>query len=205
MSDAKNDGLEIRHAERMKRKKGVIDGKIAASRTDRGVLVVNTGVGKGKSSSGFGMVARALGHGMNVGVVQFIKGRSDTGESAFFRRFPNEVRFHVMGEGFTWETQDHARDVAMAHAAWTQARALLGDASIGLVLLDELAVALKHRYLALEQVLADLAARPVHQHVVITGRGAPPELIAAADTVTEMLLVKHAFAAGVRAQKGIEW
>lgn len=207
MSDARNenDTLEARHAARMKRKKTVMDGKIAAAQIDRGVLVVNTGVGKGKSSSGFGMVARALGHGMKVGVVQFIKGRSDTGESAFFRRFPDEVRFHVMGEGFTWETQDRARDVAMAQAAWDHARRLLCDPSIGFVLLDELAVALKHRYLAVEQVLADLAARPLHQHVVITGRGAPPELVAAADTVTEMMLVKHAFAAGVRAQKGVEW
>lgn len=207
MSDARNenDTLEARHAARMKRKKTVMDGKIAAAQIDRGVLVVNTGVGKGKSSSGFGMVARALGHGLKVGVVQFIKGRSDTGESAFFHRFPDEVRFHVMGEGFTWETQDRARDVAMAQAAWDHARKLLCDPSIGFVLLDELAVALKHRYLALEQILADLAARPLHQHVVITGRGAPPELVAAADTVTEMMLVKHAFAAGVRAQKGIEW
>ncbi len=205
MADPRSDSVPVRHAERMKRKKTVMDRKIAAAQIERGVLVVNTGVGKGKSSSGFGMVARALGHGMKAGVVQFIKGRSDTGESIFFRRFPDEVRFHVMGEGFTWETQDRERDLAMARAAWEQAAALLRNPSIGLVLLDELAVALKHRYLAVEDVLAALGARPTHQHVVITGRGAPPELVAAADTVSDMTLVKHAFAAGVRAQKGIEW
>jgi cob(I)alamin adenosyltransferase len=205
MSDLTNDTLENRHIERMKRKKAVMDEKIAAAQADRGVLIVNTGIGKGKSSSGFGMVARALGHGMKAGVVQFVKGRSDTGEAAFFRRFPSEVSIHVMGEGFTWETQDRTRDVAAAEAAWDKARTLLRDSSVGFVLLDELAVALKHRYLDLATVLADLQSRPVQQHVVVTGRGAPPELVEAADTVTEMTLVKHAFSAGVKAQKGIEW
>jgi cob(I)alamin adenosyltransferase len=197
--------IDTRHSQRMQRKKAVVDTGIAAAQIERGVLVLNTGNGKGKSSSGFGMVARALGHGMRVGVVQFIKGAMPTGEEHFFRRFPDEVAFHVMGEGYTWETQDRTRDIAKAEAAWEQARELLRDPSIGLVLLDELNIALKSRYLDTAVVLADLAARPPHQHVVVTGRGAPPELIAAADTVTDMALVKHAYAAGVKAQPGIEW
>lgn len=196
--------LEQRHEARMKRKKDVVDRSIAAAQVERGVLVVNTGNGKGKSSAGFGVVARALGHGMKVGVVQFIKGRSDTGEEAFFRRQP-DVQWHVMGEGFTWETQDRARDVATAEAGWAQARALLSDPAIGLVVLDELNIALKYGYLDVHAVLADIAARPPMQHVIVTGRAAPPELIEAADTVTDMTLVKHAFKAGVKAMPGLEW
>ena len=196
--------LEQRHEARMKRKKDVVDQSIAAAQVERGVLVVNTGNGKGKSSAAFGVVARALGHGMKVGVVQFIKGRSDTGEEAFFRRQP-DVQWHVMGEGFTWETQDRARDVATAEAGWAQARALLSDPAIGLVVLDELNIALKYGYLDVHTVLADLAARPPMQHVIVTGRAAPPELIDAADTVTDMTLVKHAFKAGVKAMPGLEW
>ncbi len=193
-----------RHNARMQRKKAVVDDKIAAAQTERGVLLVNTGNGKGKSSAAFGLVARALGHGMKVGVVQFIKGRSGTGEEAFFSRVP-EVAWHVMGEGFTWETQDRARDVAAAEAAWAQALAFLRDPAIGLVVLDELNIALKYRYLEVDTVVADLLARPAMQHVVVTGRAAPPELIAAADTVTEATPVKHAFAAGVKAMPGMEW
>ena len=196
--------LEQRHEARMKRKKDVVDQSIAAAQVERGVLVVNTGNGKGKSSAGFGVVARALGHGMKVGVVQFIKGRSDTGEEAFFRRQP-DVQWHVMGEGFTWETQDRARDVATAEAGWAQARALLSDPAIGLVVLDELNIALKYGYLDVHTVLADIAARPPMQHVIVTGRAAPPELMEAADTVTDMTLVKHAFKAGVKAMPGLEW
>ncbi|MCK0510626.1 cob(I)yrinic acid a,c-diamide adenosyltransferase [Aromatoleum buckelii] len=201
-----NESIEkdARHAARMQRKKTVIDEKIAAAQIERGVLVVNTGNGKGKSSAAFGVVARALGHGMKVGVVQFVKGRSDTGEEAFFRRQPGVV-WHVMGEGFTWDTQDRARDVATAEAAWEQARALLRDPAISLVVLDELNIALKYRYLDVERVVADLVARPAAQHVVVTGRAAPPELIAVADTVTEMGPVKHAFSAGVKAMPGIEF
>jgi len=195
---------DARHAARMQRKKAVVDEKIAAAQIERGVLVVNTGNGKGKSSAAFGVLARALGHGMQVGVVQFIKGRSDTGEEAFFRRQPG-VAWHVMGEGFTWDTQDRARDVAAAEAAWGAARRLLADPAIGLVVLDELNIALKYRYLEVEQVLADVAARPPHQHVIVTGRAAPPELVAAADTVTDMSPVKHAFAAGVKAMPGLEF
>lgn len=193
-----------RHAERMQRKKAVVEDKIAAAQIERGVLLVNTGNGKGKSSAAFGVVARALGHGMKAGVVQFIKGRSDTGEEAFFRRQPDVV-WHVMGEGFTWDTQDRSRDVATAEAAWEQARALLRDPAIGLVVLDELNIALKYRYLEVETVVADLRARPAHQHVIVTGRAAPPEMVEAADTVTDMGLVKHAFAAGVKAMPGLEF
>ena len=195
---------DSRHNERMARKKAVVDEKIATAQAERGVLLVNTGNGKGKSSAGFGLVARALGHGMKVGVVQFIKGRSDTGEEAFFRSQPG-VSWHVMGEGFTWETQDRARDVATAEAAWDVARGLLQDPSIGLVVLDELNIALKYRYLEVDTVVADLLARPAMQHVVVTGRGAPPELVEAADTVTDMTPVKHAFAAGIKAMPGMEW
>ena len=198
-------GLNERHKERMQRKKEVVDGHIESANIERGVIVVTTGNGKGKSSSGFGMVARALGHGMQVGIVQFIKGALATGEERFYRRFPDEVRYFVMGEGYTWNTQDRERDIAKAEAAWDQARELLSDASIGLVLLDELNIALKLRYLDVNSVVADLQKRPPMQHVVITGRGAPPELIEAADTVTDMTLVKHAFKAGVKAMPGVEF
>lgn len=204
MSDATDAAaLAERHRLRMLRKKAVVDGRIAAAETERGVLLVLTGNGKGKSSSAFGMVARALGHGMKVGVVQFIKGKFSTGEEAFYRRFP-EVSYHVMGEGYTWETQDRERDVRAAAAAWDVARSLLSDAACELVVLDELNIALKHRYLDVATVIADLRARPAMQHAVVTGRAAPPELIEAADTVTEMMVVKHAFQQGIRAQKGVE-
>ncbi|MHB1142877.1 MAG: cob(I)yrinic acid a,c-diamide adenosyltransferase [Sulfuricaulis sp.] len=192
-----------RHRTRMRRKKEVVDAKIAAAQADRGVLLVLTGNGKGKSSSAFGMVARALGHGMKVGVAQFIKGRSDTGEEGFFRRHPG-VHWHVLGEGFTWETQNLARDTETAQRGWAVARELLRDPGLGLVVLDELTYPLKYGWLDIETALADLAARPRMQHVVITGRAAPAALIAAADTVTELRDVKHAFRAGVRAQQGVD-
>ncbi|GLQ50418.1 cob(I)yrinic acid a,c-diamide adenosyltransferase [Dyella flava] len=201
------DGMtpEERHRERMQRKKELIDRKIARATIDRGVLVVNTGNGKGKSSSGFGMLARSLGHGFKCGVVQFIKGTFSTGEEAFFRHFAGELLdYHVMGEGFTWETQDKARDIAAAQAAWAVAARMLADPAYDFVLLDELNIALVKQYVQLEQVLAAVTARPPRQHVVITGRGAPDGLIAVADTVTEMRMVKHAFEAGIKAQKGVE-
>ncbi|MCQ4349054.1 cob(I)yrinic acid a,c-diamide adenosyltransferase [Pseudomonas stutzeri] len=194
-----------RHKARMQRKKAVVDAKIAEAGDQRGLLLVNTGNGKGKSSAAFGMLARTLGHGLKAGVVQFIKGAASTGEEAFFRRFPAEVRYHVMGEGFTWETQDRQRDMHKAEQAWSVARELLQDPQIALVVLDELNIALKYGYLPLERVLADLAARPPMQHVVVTGRGAPPGLVEAADTVSEIGLVKHAFQAGVKAQRGVEF
>jgi len=193
-----------RHLARMLRKKAVIDERIANSPNECGLLLVLSGNGKGKSSSAFGMLARALGHGMQCGVVQFIKGRNSTGEELFFRRFPEEVSYHVMGEGFTWETQDRQRDIAKAEAAWKVAAQLLADPDVGLVVLDELNIALKHGYLDLDQVLSDLQARPPMQHVVVTGRGAKPEMIEMGDTVTEMGMLKHAFQAGIKAQKGVE-
>nr|WP_305884071.1 cob(I)yrinic acid a,c-diamide adenosyltransferase [Luteibacter flocculans] len=196
---------EARHRDRMRRKKELIDRRIARATIDRGVLVVNTGNGKGKSSSGFGMLARSLGHGFRCGVVQFIKGSFSTGEEAFFRVFEDgPLSYHVMGEGYTWETQDKARDIAAAMAAWEVAEGMLSDASMDFVLLDELNIALVKGYVPLDRVLAVLLARPSQQHVVITGRGAPDELIALADTVTEMRVIKHAYQAGIRAQKGIE-
>jgi len=209
MTDTQNPPAEdpdrdARHKARMERKKEIVDAKIAAAQDERGVIVITTGNGKGKSSSGFGMVVRALGHGMRTGVVQFIKGAQPTGEEMFLRRFPDECAFHVMGEGYTWETQDRARDVAKAAAAWEVARGMLRDPGIGLVLFDELNIALKLHYLDVEQVIADLRARPPMQHVVITGRGAPPALVEAADTVTDMTPVKHAFQQGIKAQRGVE-
>ena len=194
-----------RHRERMQRKKEVVDQKIAQAPDERGVLLVLTGNGKGKSSSGFGMAARALGHGLRVGIVQFIKGARSTGEETFFRRFPDEVRYHVMGAGFTWETQDRQDDIAKAEAAWAVAVELMRDPQVALVLLDELNIALKYGYLQLDQVIADIQARPAHQQVVVTGRGAPPALVEAADTVTDMGMTKHAFKAGIKAQKGVEF
>jgi cob(I)alamin adenosyltransferase len=197
--------LNERHRVRMERKKAIIDERVAAADKQIGILIVNTGNGKGKSSSAFGMVARALGHGMRVGVVQFIKGAMATGEEQFLRRFPAEVSFHAMGEGYTWETQNRERDIAKAALAWEQARRFLRDPAIGLVVLDELNIALKYRYLDVHTVIGDLLERPPMQHVVVTGRAAPPELVAVADTVTEMNVVKHAFAAGIAAQAGTEW
>ncbi|MDO6452332.1 cob(I)yrinic acid a,c-diamide adenosyltransferase [Neptunomonas phycophila] len=197
------DDKEARYKARMQRKKAVIDESIARADQDKGVCLVLTGNGKGKSSSGFGMVARALGHGMQVGVVQFIKGSYSTGEEAFFRRF-DEVEYYVMGEGFTWETQDKTRDIEAASAAWAQAKALLENDAISLVVLDELNIALKYKYVALDDVITAVQSRPRYQHVVITGRGAPQALIDVADTVTEMQVIKHAYQAGIKAQKGVE-
>lgn len=195
---------DARHQARMQRKKQVIDQKIDAADAERGVLLVNTGNGKGKSSAGFGVVARALGHGLQVAVVQFVKSRTDTGEEAVLGRLPG-VRWHVMGEGFTWETQDAGRDAAAARAAWEVAASYLRDPSIGLVLLDELTYAFKYQWLPLDEVLATFADRPSRQHVIVTGRAAPEGLIEAADTVTEMGMVKHAFKAGIKAMPGMEF
>jgi len=199
------EDINERHRARMQRKKEVVDRKIEAANRNTGVLLVNTGNGKGKSSSAFGMAIRALGHGMKVGVVQFIKGAQSTGEELFLQRFPDEVSFHAMGEGYTWETQDRERDIACAERAWARAKEFLSDPSVGFVVLDELNIALKYRYLDVNRVIEDLRSRPPMQHVVVTGRAAPPELIAAADTVTEMQPLKHAFAAGIAAQPGVEW
>jgi len=193
-----------RHARRMAAKQKMMHERIALAQKEQGVLLVLTGPGKGKSSSGFGMVARALGHGMKVGIVQFIKGAFSTGEEAFFSNLPN-VDYHVMGQGYTWETKNREQDVASANAAWDIVAGMLKDESYDLILLDELNIALKYDYIDLDRVLDDLQGRPEMQHVVVTGRNAPQELIDLADTVTEMGVVKHAFKdQGIKAQKGVE-
>jgi cob(I)alamin adenosyltransferase len=193
-----------RHNKRMKKQKEIVDSKIEQADKDKGLLLVITGNGKGKSSSGFGMVARALGHDMRVGVVQFIKGAYSTGEENFFRRFPDEVEYHVKGDGFTWDTQNLAQDIASAEEGWEVCKRFLSDASFDVVLLDELNIVLKMKYLDMDIVLNDLANRPAMQHVIVTGRGAPEAIIEAADTVSRIDDVKHAFRAGIKAQKGIE-
>jgi len=197
---------EEHHRERMRRKKELVDRGIARATIDRGVLVVNTGNGKGKSSSGFGMLARSLGHGFHCGVVQFIKGSFSTGEEAFFRRFEGDgLAYHVMGEGFTWETQDKARDIAAAQAAWTKAATMLADAEFDFVLLDELNIALRNEYLDAAEVMAFLEQRPRDKHVCITGRDAPARLLEIADLVTEVSSPKHPYQAGYKAQRGVEF
>ncbi len=198
------DERHARHVGRMQRKKEIIDANVGAATTARGLFLIHTGNGKGKSSAAFGVLARALGHGLTAAVVQFIKSRSDTGEEAFFRAQP-QVQWHVMGAGFTWDTQDDAKDAAAARAAWAVAQQALADPVVDLVILDEFTYALKYRWLDTAEVLAAFAARPPMQHLIVTGRAAPPELIEAADTVTDMTLVKHAFQAGVQAMPGIEW
>ena len=209
MNTMNESSKEERHAQRMVRKKAVVDEAIAAAQQERGVLVVNTGPGKGKSSAAFGVVARALGHDMKVAVIQFVKGRSDTGEEAFFKQavslMPEKLHWHVTGEGFTWEIQNLDRDVATARAAWELACGYLADPAIDLVVLDEMTYAFKYGWLDLDAVLADLRLRPPMQHVIVTGRAAPEALVAAADTVTDMTMVKHAFKAGVKAMPGLEW
>lgn len=200
MSDS---GRAERYRTRMQRQKEVVDAAIARADREKGLLLVLTGNGKGKSSSAFGMLARALGHGMRAGVAQFIKGRSDTGEEAFFRRQPDVV-WHVLGEGFTWDTQNLERDTETAQRGWAVVQKMLSDPALDLIVLDELTYPLKFGWLDLTVVLNDLKNRPPMQHVVITGRGAPEALCEAADTVTEMTDVKHAFRAGIQAQKGID-
>ena len=203
---AMNEDEARRHKDKMAKRKAVQDAEVASKTiTEKGLLIVNTGPGKGKSTAAFGLVMRALGHGWKVGVVQFIKGAWETGERKALERFPDQVRWFTMGEGFTWETQDRARDVAAAEAAWRKAEELMGDPEIRLLVLDELNIALRYEYLPLEQVVAALSARRPDLHVVVTGRNAKPALIEAADLVTEMTLVKHHFAAGVKAQQGIEF
>lgn len=192
-----------RHRSRMVRKKAVVDAAIARATEQRGLLLVLTGNGKGKSSSAFGMVARALGYDMKVAVFQFIKGKGDTGEQVFFQR-QSAIRWEQCGEGFTWETQNRDKDMTAARQGWDKAREALIDPTVGLVILDEMTYLFKYGYLPLEEVLPVLAARPVNQHVVVTGRGAPEALIAMADTVSDIADVKHAFRAGIMAQPGID-
>ena len=200
----KDAGRDARHHDRMLRKKAVIDEKIAGAQEERGVLVVNTGNGKGKSSAAFGVVARALGHALKVGVVQFVKGRSDTGEEVFFRP-QSGISWYVGGEGYTWETQDKERDARTARAAWTVACGHLANPEIGLVVLDEMTYAFKYGWLELDEVIAKLLARPPMQHVIITGRAAPQALRDVADTVSDIGMEKHAFQSGIQAMPGLEF
>jgi cob(I)alamin adenosyltransferase len=196
---------EDRHKQKMAHRKAVQDAEVASKTIlEKGLLIVHTGPGKGKSTAAFGLVLRALGHGWKVGIVQFVKGAWDTGERRILERFDG-VSWHTMGEGFTWETQDRTRDIAAATRAWDKARELMADASIRLIVLDELSIALRYEYLPLAEVIAALRERRGDLNVVVTGRNAKPELIEIADLVTEMALVKHHFAAGVRAQAGIEF
>jgi cob(I)alamin adenosyltransferase len=195
-----------RHAAKMANRKQAQDAEVASKTiAEKGLLMVNTGPGKGKSTAAFGLVLRALGHGWAVGVVQFIKGAWDTGEKRALERFPELVQWRTMGEGFTWETQDRQRDIAAAGRAWDMALKLMDDPAIRLLVLDELNIALRYDYLPLHAVLTALEHRRPDLNIVVTGRNAKPELIAIADLVTEMGLVKHHFAAGVKAQIGIEF
>ncbi|ABS14594.1 MULTISPECIES: cob(I)yrinic acid a,c-diamide adenosyltransferase [Brucella/Ochrobactrum group] len=197
--------LNARHADKMRKKKAARD-KIQATKTEeKGLVIVHTGKGKGKSTAGFGMVFRALGHGMKIGVVQFVKGSWDTGERWVLEKFPEQVTISALGEGFTWETQDRTRDIAMARGAWEQAKAMILDESYDMVLCDELNIVLRYDYLPVEEVIEVLEAKPEMKHVIITGRNAKDELIEAADLVTEMEMIKHPFRSGVKAQKGIEF
>jgi cob(I)alamin adenosyltransferase len=197
--------LNRRHAEKMVKRKAA-RAKILATKTEaRGLVIVHTGTGKGKSTAAFGMVMRCLGHGMRVGIVQFVKGAWETGERQVLQRFPELVTCRAMGEGFTWETQDRARDIAAARAAWEQAKAMIADPAHRLVLLDELNIVLRYDYLPIAEVVETLRQKPRALHVVVTGRNAKPELIEIADLVTEMTLVKHPFRSGVKAQAGIEF
>ena len=197
--------VNARHAEKMRRKKEVRDKIIATKTIEKGLLIVHTGKGKGKSSAAFGMVMRAVGHGMKVGVVQFVKGAWNTGERVVLEKFPELCTLKIMGEGFTWETQDRQRDIAHARAGWEEAKRMIADPSYRMVLLDELNIVLRYDYLPLEEVLDVLKARPQGKHVIVTGRNASERLIEIADLVTEMELVKHPFRSGVKAQPGIEY
>ena len=197
--------INAKHAEKMRRKKEARDKIIATKTVEKGLLIVHTGKGKGKSTAAFGLVFRALGNGMKVGVVQFVKGRWQTGERAALEKFADQVTINTMGEGFTWETQDRARDIAAARAAWDRAKELIADDIHQLVVLDELNIVLRYEYLDLAEVLTALQARPPMKHVVVTGRNAREELIEAADLVTEMEQIKHPFRSGVKAQIGIEF
>ena len=207
MSDSPNPDTQDteRHKAKMAKRKAVQDAEVASKTIEKGVLLVHTGPGKGKSTAAFGLVLRALGHGWRVGVVQFIKGAWHTGERDALARFGDQVSWHTMGEGFTWETQDKARDIAAAERAFAKAKELMADPSIRLLILDELNIALRYDYLPLDDVIETLRNRRADLHVVVTGRNAKPELMALADGVTEMGAVKHHFAAGIKAQEGIEF
>jgi cob(I)alamin adenosyltransferase len=194
-----------RHRAKMAKRKAVQDAEVADKKIEKGLLIVHTGTGKGKSTAAFGLALRTLGRGKRVGVVQFIKGAWQSAERDALETFGDQVSWHTMGEGFTWDTQDLKRDIAAAERAWAKAQELMADPTLALLILDELNIALRYDYLDLKSVIEILGARRPDLHIVVTGRNAKPELIAAADLVTDMTLVKHHFAAGVKAQPGIEF
>ncbi|MDQ0327045.1 cob(I)alamin adenosyltransferase [Rhodopseudomonas julia] len=204
-AELSEDELNQKHAEKMRRKKEARDKIIATKTIEKGLLVVHTGKGKGKTTAGFGLVFRALGNGMKVGIAQFVKGKRDTGERHALEKFSDQITVVSTGEGFTWETQDREHDIAAAREVWEKAKAMIEDGEHDLVLLDELNIVLRYDYLPLEEVLGVIEARPTMKHVVVTGRNAKDELIEAADLVTEMTQVKHPFRSGVKAQIGIEF
>jgi cob(I)alamin adenosyltransferase len=205
MTPAPDNAEAEKHRAKMQKRKAVQDAEVAEKTVEKGLLIVHTGTGKGKSTAAFGLTLRVLGRGHRVGVVQFIKGAWHSAERDALAKFGDQLVWHTMGEGFTWETQDRARDVAAAARAWGKARELIADPSFAMIVLDELNIALRYDYLDLGAVVSALKERRPGLHVVVTGRNAKPELIAAADLVTEMTLVKHHFAAGVKAQPGIEF
>ncbi|MEM7429331.1 MAG: cob(I)yrinic acid a,c-diamide adenosyltransferase [Pseudomonadota bacterium] len=198
--------LDARHAEKMRRKKESRDKIVATKTKEKGLLIVHTGKGKGKSTAAFGIVFRALGHGFNIGVVQFVKGAWNTGERDVLAKFPDQVTIKAMGEGFTWETQDRQRDIAAASQAWEEAKRMIADPEVQLVLLDELNIVLRYGYIDLDEVVEVLSAKPEMKHVIVTGRNAKDEIIEIADLVTEMTQIKHPYRdQGVKAQVGIEF
>jgi cob(I)alamin adenosyltransferase len=205
MSKAVDDKNSERHRAKMAKRKAVQDKEVAGKTVEKGLLIVHTGTGKGKSTAAFGLALRMLGRGKRIGVVQFIKGAWHTAERDALAKFGDQVSWHTMGEGFTWETQDLSRDIAAAERAWRKAEELMADPGLSLVILDELNIALRYDYLPLARVLDALKTRRPSLHVIVTGRNAKPELIEAADLVTEMTPVKHHFASGVKAQEGIEF
>ncbi|MCE7797633.1 cob(I)yrinic acid a,c-diamide adenosyltransferase [Sphingobium sufflavum] len=193
------------HADKMKKMQAAKHSNIASKTHEKGLLIVHTGTGKGKTTAALGMVVRAIGHGMKVGVVQFVKGAMTTGEKVVFDAFPAQVEFKPMGEGFTWDTQDRARDIAVAREAWDEVKRMIADPAYHMVLADELNIVLRYDYLPLDEVLEVLRAKPEDKHVIVTGRNAKEELVELADLATEMTLLKHPFRSGVKAQAGIEF
>ncbi len=204
-SDKPTESDSERHQRKMRHRKAAFDKRVAERNQEKGLLIVHTGPGKGKSSAAFGMALRCLGHQMKVGVVQFIKGAWETGEAKLFAQFPDLIDFRQMGEGFTWETQNREKDIATAETAWSQARKMIDDPAYQMIILDEINIALRYDYLDLEKVLTVLNNRRADLHIVCTGRNAKPEMIDAADLATEMTLLKHPFRAGIKAQAGVEY
>ena len=205
LKNMSEEALNARHAEKMRKKKAARDKIIATKTIEKGLIIVHTGKGKGKSTAAFGLIFRAIGNGMRVGIVQFVKGKWGTGERQALAAFPDQVELATMGEGFTWETQDRQRDIAAAQSAWEKAKSMIMDPALDLVLCDELNIVLRYDYIDIDEICDFLLKKPENKHVVVTGRNAKARLIEIADLVTEMEMVKHPFRSGVKAQKGIEF